>query len=83
MKYEMPTPGSERPKTMTGMKHSAAPGERWLVNLHSIDKAPHESREVTVRLVDFDPRTDTWTVKQDGFDESISVLTKHLIRRLP
>jgi hypothetical protein len=56
------------------------PGERWLVNLQPVDAEPQESREVTVTLKDFDARTQTWSVEQDGPEESVAVLAKHLVK---
>ena len=61
---------------------SASPGERWLVNLQPIDAATEDPHEVTVKLLDFDPRTDTWSVEQEGVSGSTALLAKHLIRRL-
>ena len=63
--------------------NSAMPGERWLVNLQPVDAEPQEFREVAVTLKDFDARTQTWTVTQDGQEESVvAVLAKHLLRRV-
>jgi hypothetical protein len=61
---------------------SAMPGEQWLVNLQPVDAEPQEFREVTVTLKDFDARTQTWSVEQDGQEGSIAVLAKHLVRRV-
>ena len=60
----------------------ANPGERWRAHLQPIDEIAHESTEATVTLVDFDARTDTWTVKREGEADTIALLAKHLIRRL-
>jgi hypothetical protein len=60
----------------------AAPGERWRANIQPIDETSHESVEEIVTLVDYDPRTSTWSVTRDGRTETIALLAKHLIRRL-
>jgi hypothetical protein len=60
----------------------AMPGERWLVNRQPVDTEPQETREVTVTLKDFDARTQTWSVEQDGHEGSFAVLAKHLIKRI-
>jgi hypothetical protein len=60
---------------------SAMPGERWVVNLQPVDAEPQQFQEVTVTLKDFDARTQTWSVEQEGQEESVAVLAKHLIRR--
>jgi hypothetical protein len=59
----------------------ATPGERWLANLQPIGETERESIEGTVTLVDFDPRTETWTVKREGEADTIALLASHLIRR--
>jgi hypothetical protein len=61
---------------------AATPGERWRASLQPIDETAHESKEGTVTLIDFDARTDTWTVKREGEADTIALLAKHLIRRL-
>ena len=64
------------------MDRPAIPGERWRANLQPVDETGHEFEEGTVMLLDFDARTDTWTVKREGSAETIALLAKHLIRRL-
>jgi hypothetical protein len=67
------------------MANSAAaqPGDRWLVSLQPIDAVTQGSREATVKLIDFDPRTQTWSVEEEGGDGSTTaLLAKHLIKRL-
>ena len=61
---------------------SAKPGERWLVNFQPVDAAPQAFKEVAVTLADFDPRTDTWTVRPEWASQSFALLAKHLIKPL-
>jgi hypothetical protein len=61
---------------------SPNPGERWLANWQPVDQSAHSWQEIFVTLVDFDARTETWTVQRDGSQESIALLAKDLIRRL-
>ncbi len=62
---------------------SAMPGERWLVNLQPVDAEPQKLHEVIVTLKDYDVRTQTWTVAQEGEEDSdVAVLAKHLLRRV-
>jgi hypothetical protein len=61
---------------------SAMPGERWVVNLQPVDAEPQEFREVTVTLKGFDARTQTWSVAQEGREEPVAVLAKHLVKRV-
>jgi hypothetical protein len=61
---------------------SPMPGERWLVNLQPVDAAPQKFREVTVTLKDFDPRTQAWSAAHDGQQETVTVLAKHLLKRV-
>jgi hypothetical protein len=60
----------------------AIPGERWLVNLRAVDGSSSVSRQVPVTLVDFDPRTDTWTVQEEGATGSVALQAKDLISRI-
>jgi hypothetical protein len=61
---------------------SPQPGERWRVRLQPVDATDQHAPEVTVTLGDFDARTDTWTVKQDGEEKSVAVPAKYLVRRV-
>jgi hypothetical protein len=67
---------------MNANAHNACPGERWLVNFRPIDATAQAFHEATVILIDFDPRTDTWTVEADGTTGPTALDAKHLIRRL-
>jgi hypothetical protein len=56
-------------------------GERWIVRLRPIGSSEPAEREETVTLIDFDPRTDAWTVRPDGAQEAVALAAADLIRR--
>ncbi len=64
------------------MAGGAKPGERWLVDLRAVDGSSSASREVAVTLVDFDPRTNTWTVQEEGASVSVALQARDLISRI-
>ena len=61
---------------------SPRPGQNWRVYLQPVESTNQNAPEATVMLGDFDARTDTWTVRNEGDDTPIAIPAKQLIRRV-
>jgi cation diffusion facilitator CzcD-associated flavoprotein CzcO len=63
------------------MTASPNPGERWIARLRPVGSTQPTAQEATVTLIDFDARTDVWTVRLDGGQESLALAAADLIGR--
>jgi len=63
------------------MTASPNPGERWIARLRPVGSTQAVAQEATVTLIDFDARTDVWTVKIDSASESLAIEAADLIAR--
>jgi hypothetical protein len=66
----------------TTLKNTGLPGERWLARLQPIDVSESTFREGIVKLVDFDPTTQVWSVEGEESGAPKEVEAKNLIERL-
>lgn len=55
------------------------PGERWIARLRPMESTQAVTQEAAVTLIDFDARTDVWTVKIDGTSEPVAMEAADLI----
>ncbi|HTM55298.1 MAG TPA: hypothetical protein VL175_14795 [Pirellulales bacterium] len=63
------------------MTTSPNPGERWIARLRPVGSTQAVAQEATVTLIDFDARTDVWTVKTDDAAEPLALEAVDLIAR--
>jgi len=66
----------------TTQTNTGLPGERWLARLQPIDVSESTFREGIVKLVDFDPTTQVWSVEGEEAGDPHEVEAKNLIDRL-
>jgi hypothetical protein len=66
----------------TTEKNTGLPGERWMARLRPIDGSEPVLREGVVKLIDFDPQTQIWTVEPEDEGAPREVDAKNLIERL-
>lgn len=57
------------------------PGERWIARVRPVGSTQAVAQEATVTLIDFDARTDVWTVKIDGASEPFALEATDLTAR--